>query len=234
MPKTYIYFAIVFSLLINFWPQGVNAQINPNADVETRVRAAFSDMPNMITIAKCESGFRQFNANGTPLRGGAGGQYIGIFQIGETLHAARAKSMAYDIYTVDGNIAYARFMYFASGTNPWKSCLSNTTPAPAPAPTITQPTPVTSPIINGPLSVNLSYGMTHPQVLTLQQILNEIGHSVASSGAGSAGSETNWFGNLTREAVKRFQCAKALVCGGTESTTGYGRVGPKTRALLNE
>ena len=45
---------------------------------------------------------------------------------------------------------------------------------------------------------------------------------------------TGYFGSLTQKAVQRFQVKNGIVNSGTPSTTGYGRVGPKTRAKLNE
>jgi hypothetical protein len=44
-----------------------------SAVVEARVRQYFADSAVMVSIAKCESGFRQFNSDGTPLDGGSGG-----------------------------------------------------------------------------------------------------------------------------------------------------------------
>ena len=44
---------------------------------------------------------------------------------------------------------------------------------------------------------------------------------------------TGYFGALTRQAVQRFQVKYGLAFSGDESTTGYGLVGPKTRAKLN-
>lgn len=41
------------------------------------------------------------------------------------------------------------------------------------------------------------------------------------------------FGPLTEQAVQRYQLVKGIVSRGTPSTTGYGRVGPKTRETLN-
>ena len=210
-----------------------------NEGIEAQVRASFSDMPDMITIAQCESGFRQFGPNGSPLRGGSGRQYVGIFQIGYNLHNQRALSMAYDINTVEGNIAYARHMYFASGTNPWKSCLSGAAATPAPAAGISPaaaPSPVQTPApapVTGQLTANLNMGVSSPQVFVLQQILNRLGFQIAASGPGSPGSETNFFGALTREAVRKYQCSKGIACDGSESTTGFGRVGPMTRRSLN-
>lgn len=41
------------------------------------------------------------------------------------------------------------------------------------------------------------------------------------------------FGPLTQAAVQRYQTVKGIVLYGTPSSTGYGRLGPKTRASLN-
>jgi hypothetical protein len=48
----------------------------------------------------------------------------------------------------------------------------------------------------------------------------------------AAGNDTGFFGKLTQAAVQGFQRSKALVSSGTPATTGYGVVGPKTRAAL--
>lgn len=45
---------------------------------------------------------------------------------------------------------------------------------------------------------------------------------------------TGYFGPLTLKAVQRFQTKYGIVSSGSPSTTGYGRVGPRTRAKLNE
>ncbi len=45
---------------------------------------------------------------------------------------------------------------------------------------------------------------------------------------------TGYYGPLTRAAVERFQCREEIVCAGDALSTGYGRVGPLTRARLNE
>ena len=45
---------------------------------------------------------------------------------------------------------------------------------------------------------------------------------------------TGYFGPLTEVAVKRFQVKYGIVSSGTAATTGYGLVGPRTRAKLNE
>ncbi|MBI2055031.1 MAG: peptidoglycan-binding protein [Candidatus Sungbacteria bacterium] len=44
---------------------------------------------------------------------------------------------------------------------------------------------------------------------------------------------TGFYGSLTQKAVERFQAKYGIASSGTPATTGYGRVGPKTRAKLN-
>ncbi|OGY48784.1 MAG: hypothetical protein A2663_01450 [Candidatus Buchananbacteria bacterium RIFCSPHIGHO2_01_FULL_46_12] len=62
--------------------------------------------------------------------------------------------------------------------------------------------------------------------------MNKAGFIIAKSGPGSAGRESTFFGSLTKAALKRFQCAKKIVCEGNEAATGYGQAGPRTRASL--
>lgn len=201
---------------------------NPNAGVEVAVREAFADTPVMIAVAKCESGFRQFSSADVVLRGGSGKGYIGIFQIGERLHRAPAAKLGIDIDTIEGNIAYARRLYDAQGSVPWRECV--------PKVLVQDTVPILSAsgvAVSGELTANLVIGMTGAQVQLLQKTLNARGFIIATSGMGSLGNETSMFGTLTREALRRFQCAKGIVCGGSEATTGYGRLGPMTRAALS-
>ena len=40
------------------------------------------------------------------------------------------------------------------------------------------------------------------------------------------------YGTLTEAAVQRYQCKNGVVCSGTITSTGYGRVGPATLAVI--
>ena len=219
MPGSAYIRAAAFGLAVAAAFPSFASAADPNAGVEAAVRAAFADAPDMIAVAKCESRYRQFASEGVPLRGGSGKGYIGIFQIGERLHSDAAKAKGYDIYAIDGNIGYARKMYEARGTVPWREC--------APAASATS-ADGTAPVLTSDLAV----GANGAQVRALQRLLNAKGFVIAASGPGSPGNESSAFGALTREALRRFQCAKGIACDGSESTTGYGRLGPKTRAAL--
>ncbi len=78
---------------------------------------------------------------------------------------------------------------------------------------------------------NLSQGMTGEDVRELQKYLNMNGFSVTTSGAGSSGNETVYFGSATRAALTRFQTAHATELGIIQGT---GYFGPLTRALINK
>lgn len=73
---------------------------------------------------------------------------------------------------------------------------------------------------------NLSVGSEGSDVSQLQTILTTLGHY-------TYGEITGYYGQATQAAVQRYQCAKGIVCFGTPASTGYGAVGPKTRATLN-
>jgi len=74
---------------------------------------------------------------------------------------------------------------------------------------------------------NLSMGMTSPDVMQLQKVLNEnAATQVAASGAGSPGNESDYFGALTKAAVIAFQNLHGIV-------PDSGFVGPITRGVLN-
>jgi hypothetical protein len=214
-------------------PENISAPASSyvsHADVETRVRSYFADAPVMIGIAKCESEFRQFNTDGSVLHGGAGHSMIGVYQINDSVHRAYAKSIGMDIDTLDGNLAYAKKLYTDEGTGPWLSSFSCWKKENPESETVTTQQMTA---MNSALSHDLSLGTISQEVVTLQQVLNRSGFALADSGPGSPGQETSKYGSLTRDAVRKFQCAKSIICTGDEYTTGFGFVGARTRAALS-
>ena len=92
-----------------------------NDGVEEAVRAYFPHVPVMAEIARCESRLRQFYGPDLPLAGGAGGNMIGVFQINAPVHAQYARGLGFDVYTLEGNLSYAKYLYENEGTRPWRS-----------------------------------------------------------------------------------------------------------------
>jgi peptidoglycan hydrolase-like protein with peptidoglycan-binding domain len=79
----------------------------------------------------------------------------------------------------------------------------------------------------------LSLGLSHGDVRRLQQLLNaDPDTRIAESGPGSPGNETDRFGALTEAAVRKFQMKYGVVA--SPGASGYGVVGPATRAKLHE
>ncbi|MEX0933469.1 MAG: hypothetical protein WDZ74_01815 [Candidatus Paceibacterota bacterium] len=89
--------------------------------VEMRVYAYFADIPEMIYVAQCESTFRHYGADGNVLRGNVVSSDVGVMQINEYYHLDRARSLGYDVHTLEGNLGYARFLYEEQGLQPWSA-----------------------------------------------------------------------------------------------------------------
>lgn len=98
---------------------------------EEYVREYFSDIPVMAEIARCESRFRHY-VNGEVLRGEMVPQDRGVMQVNEYYHLEDSKKLGFNIYTLEGNVAYARYLYEKQGTRPWRAsakCWGNAYPS---------------------------------------------------------------------------------------------------------
>lgn len=87
--------------------------------VEAYVRDYFKKDPILAEIARCESTFRQFDSKGNVLRGKVNDDDIGVMQINKYYHEEDAEKLGFDIYTLDGNLAYAQWLYNKYGDAPW-------------------------------------------------------------------------------------------------------------------
>ncbi len=104
--------------------------------------------------------------------------------------------------------------------------IETATSAPVPPPVITPPTPTVPALTPATLLTRtLSHGMRGTDVIVLQQFLFSHGLFLSQN-------ITGYFGNITRAAVQTYQCQKLSLCSGSELTTGYGLVGPRTRAAI--
>lgn len=100
----------------------VAPQVVPAAQtVEEYVRQYFADAPIMAEVARCESRFRQFDKDGSVHRGRVNDQDVGVMQVNEYYHLETSKKLGIDIYTIQGNVAYARYLFEREGTTPWLS-----------------------------------------------------------------------------------------------------------------
>ena len=226
------------------------------------MQAAFPNDPVMVVIANCESGFRQYDSTGNLLRNGAVIGIFQFDQNAHQATAASLGfdittvtgniGYAQYLYGKEGTDPWmASYPCWSTAvpSTPPPTTIATSTPIPV-TPTSVVPTTqsvstipstittpnsqsVTSPVpvVTG-LTKDLNFGVSDPEVLILQQLLNSHGYQVASSGPGSPGNETTMFGTLTRNAVRRFQCDKGIVCSGSEYTTGYGLVNAATRQAL--
>ena len=112
-------------------------QAMPQAQtVQQYVQTYFADAPVMIAIAQCESRFTQLDKDGTVLKN-PHSSAVGVFQIMASIHATSAdENLGMNIYTLQGNAAYARYLYENQGTTPWndsKACWGKTAAAKAAA-----------------------------------------------------------------------------------------------------
>lgn len=97
-------------------------EVLSNGAVEKAVRRSFPEHHIMVDIARCESKFRMWDTQKQQvLRGIVNSKDVGIFQINEKYHLEDALKKGYDIYTVEGNIAYARKLHASQGTGPWEA-----------------------------------------------------------------------------------------------------------------
>lgn len=229
-----------------------------NSDVRRLVEKAFGKDHVMVEVARCESSFRQFSGNDVLVNSiGA----TGVFQILQRVHEEIAEDFGYDIFTLEGNIGYAQALYEADGLKPWSASslcwddgsIDEANPEVSAADDnsssgklrrrveerraelgIEDQKELETDRYREVISRRLIIGVDTAEVKTLQELLNKLGYRLASSGPGSPGEETSFFGTLTKQALQKFQCDQGIVCAGSEYTTGYGMTEERTRAALNK
>lgn len=74
----------------------------------------------MVTVAKCESGIRQFKENGEPLKSHYGTDDIGVYQINQ-VHLETLEKLGLDRNKTEDNIKFARYLYDKNGLRDWSA-----------------------------------------------------------------------------------------------------------------
>jgi hypothetical protein len=100
-----------------------------NSNTESVVREYFQDIPVMIEVARCESGFRHSLGDGSVLTGRVDSADTGVMQINKRYHLSTATAMDLNLDNIHDNMAYARHLYETQGIQPWRSsahCWNNT------------------------------------------------------------------------------------------------------------
>lgn len=98
-------------------------------ELEKYLKEHFAETPILIEIAKCESELTHFGKDGKVIRGRVDNADVGVMQINERYHQEDAEKLGLDIHTVEGNVAYAKYLYEKYGSKPWKAsspCWSKT------------------------------------------------------------------------------------------------------------
>lgn len=80
---------------------------------------------------------------------------------------------------------------------------------------------------------NLSFGSSDSEVLALQKFLNLKGYTVSTTGAGSKGNETSYFGNRTKSALIRYQNDNKDILDNAGIKTGTGNFFLYSKEFIN-
>ena len=124
-----IYF-ILMSLALSFPEVGYEAgpayvpdvYLERNATISANALApsAGLEVPGIMRkIAVCESNDRHFDEGGKVVIGKYDIHDIGRYQINLRYWEDKAKKLGYDLYSEDGNEAFAMYLYGKYGTEPW-------------------------------------------------------------------------------------------------------------------
>lgn len=89
--------------------------------LEKYIQEYFKETPILAKIAVCESTLRQVDASGKVLRGKVNPADVGLMQINEFYHGDKAEELGMDLETIEGNLAYAKYLYEKEGTDPWSA-----------------------------------------------------------------------------------------------------------------
>jgi sugar lactone lactonase YvrE len=212
--------------------------------------------PNLFQITTTQS---QATLYFTPIRDNISYYFVAFgFKPGDMRFGTSFEMGPYDgviDYTVNMLTAGTTYYFTVRGgngcaTGPWSAAVPATAVGPESSATATRTfyAPVSAPSTSGSsglsgsssptggiwLTRDLYPGSQGADVRSLQEYLNAHGFTLASSGAGSPGHETTYYGNLTAAAVRRFQEAHfAEILSPLGYASGTGICGSSTRNYIN-
>ncbi len=232
-------FFLAMPLFVHAEESETSIQLETPAEIKIKVSQFFAETPIMITVAQCESNFRQFTDAGNVMHN-ASGKYVGIFQIDESIHKNKALALGFDINTVDGNIGYAKYLYLKEGSRPWPNCSKKYVPAAVTASkSNSDETVVLVELGIGKCSTDMQITQTlrtgkrdisKQQVKLLQAHINRILKTQYNQAAGPT---DGIFGPMTKQGVQRLQIALNETLKPEPKLVIDGIVGSYTRAAIN-
>lgn len=101
--------------------EGTNVRIPTQQELENKAKEYFKKEPVLVEVARCESSFRHLDEKGEILRGKVNKGDLGLMQINEYYHNDKAVELGLDLKTLEGNMAYAKYLYDKQGLKPWKA-----------------------------------------------------------------------------------------------------------------
>jgi len=113
-----------FLLALGLFAQVAIAQAPTAPIVKTPqdlILEAFGQSEPFVSIARCESGIRQFTANGDVIRSRTND--VGLFQVNLKTWEKKSKELGIDIYTLEGNVIMAKVIYDQQGISAWNASI---------------------------------------------------------------------------------------------------------------
>lgn len=130
--RRYAIFALIAVFVICLIPNTTHYEqtspelvLSEKTPVSQPVKAQITLNPALKRVCACESTGnpnnepRQFNADGSVLRGVENPLDIGMCQINLHYHQSDAEKMGVDLFTEQGNIEFANALYARQGLTPW-------------------------------------------------------------------------------------------------------------------
>lgn len=111
-----INFNKILSLSLLFW---LSVQNISTTTVKEATQQVFGTSSPMVAVIQCESGYRQYNEDGTVLVSSTSD--IGIGQLNAPTWRSVAKGVGIDITQPVGNLLWTKVLYDSQGLKPWNS-----------------------------------------------------------------------------------------------------------------